>query len=107
MSLEFEIEVHWSDRSPAVIARIATPQARELISQLERLAPGEMARLPDRDQADPARLLFGLQAFYRLVLQRDGCIALAGTDGGLWTIPARVVQGVRVRLVRSEVAVAC
>ena len=97
-AVQFEISVHWSDRRPAVVARLDHEEARDLVERLARAAPGEVDLADAALDLDPMALLMGLQAFYRLTFQRDGCLALADVDGGLWTIPARSVQSVRVRL---------
>ncbi len=98
MAMQFEISVHWSDRRPAVVARLDHEEARDLVQRLARVAPGEVDLAGAVSDPDPMVLLMGLQAFYRLTFERDGCLALADVDGGLWTIPARSVQSVRVRL---------
>jgi hypothetical protein len=98
MAMQFEISVHWSDRRPAVVARLDHEEARDLVQRLARVAPGEVDLAGAVSDLDPMVLLMGLQAFYRLTFERDGCLALADVDGGLWTIPARSVQSVRVRL---------
>ncbi len=100
MSAEFEIAVHWSDRQPPVVARMGATAVRDLVALLAASVPDELPAgraVPEAD--DPWSLLLGLQAFYRTVLAGDGAVALAGSDGGLWTIPVRHVQGVRVRVV--------
>ena len=103
MTPEFEICVHWSDREPPVVSRMGAGAVRDLVALLAASVPEELPagrRVPAVD--DPWALLLGLQAFYRTVLAGDGAVAVAGTDGGLWTIPARRVQGVRVRMVDGE-----
>jgi hypothetical protein len=101
--VQYEISVHWSDQRPAVVARLDQAQARELVERLAVLAPREVDLVGLGSGADPVALLMGLQAFYRLTVQRDGCLALADIDGGLWTIPARSVQSVRVRAIEGPV----
>lgn len=103
MPAEFEISVHWSDRQPPVVSRMGAGAVRDLVALLAATVPDELpgGRIaPGED--DPWSLLLGLQAFYRTVLAGDGAVALAGTDGGLWTIPVREVRGVRVRMVPPE-----
>jgi hypothetical protein len=76
---------------------------RDLVALLAASVPDELPGgrvVPGED--DPWSLLLGLQAFYRTVLAGDGAVALAGADGGLWTIPVREVRGVRVRMVAPE-----
>ncbi|MFN8621073.1 MAG: hypothetical protein U0869_10050 [Chloroflexota bacterium] len=101
MTPEFEISVHWSDREPPVVSRIAATHAAELVGLLATALPAEVPAVGGRAPTaeEPAALLLGLQAFYRVALTGDGAVALASTDGALWTIPARSVRGVRVRLV--------
>ena len=94
MAAEFEISVHWSDREPPVVSRMGAGAVRELVALLAG------RHVPAAD--DPFALLMGLQAFYRTVLAGDGAVAVAAMDGGLWTIPARAVKGVRVRMVPGE-----
>jgi hypothetical protein len=96
--VQFEISVHWSDQRPAVVARLDREEARDLVERLAHVAPGEVDLTSAAPDPDSMLLLMGLQAFYRLTFERDGCLALADVDGGLWTIPARSVQSVRVRL---------
>jgi len=96
--VQFEISVHWSDKRPAVVARLDHEEARDLVERLAHVAPGEVDLAGAAPDPDSMVLLMGLQAFYRLTFERDGCLALADVDGGLWTIPARSVQSVRVRL---------
>ena len=103
MAAEFGISVHWSDREPPVVSRMGAGAVRELIALLAARVPDELPagrHVPAAD--DPFALLMGLQAFYRTVLAGDGAVALVAMDGGLWTIPARAVQGVRVRMVPVE-----
>ena len=105
MSPEFEIAVHWSDREPPVVSRMGAGAVRDLVALLAASVPDELPAgrvVPATD--DPWSLLLGLQAFYRTVLAGDGAVAVAGADGGLWTIPVRQVQGVRVRMVPAEAA---
>lgn len=100
MPAEFEICVHWSDREPPVVSRMGADAVRDLVALLAASVPDELPGgrvVPAVD--DPWSLLLGLQAFYRTVLAGDGAVAVAGADGGLWTIPVRRVQGVRVRMV--------
>lgn len=103
MPAEFEIAVHWSDRQPPVVSRMGADAVRDLVALLAATAPDELPggrAVPGVD--DPWSLLLGLQAFYRTVLAGDGAVALAGGDGGLWTIPVREVRGVRVRMVPTD-----
>lgn len=103
MVAEFEISVHWSDREPPVVSRMGAHAVQELVALLAASIPDELPagrRVPATD--DPFALLLGLQAFYRTLLAGDGAVALAGTDGGLWTIPARAVKGVRVCMVSGD-----
>jgi len=103
MPAEFEIAVHWSDQEPPVVSRMGASAVRELVALLAASVPDELPSgrtVPATD--DPWALLMGLQAFYRTVLSGDGAVALASTDGGLWTIPARSVRGVRVRMVPPD-----
>jgi hypothetical protein len=103
MPAEFEICVHWSDRQPPVVSRMGAGAVRDLVALLAASVPDELPGgrvVPGED--DPWSLLLGLQAFYRTVLAGDGAVALAGADGGLWTIPVREVRGVRVRMVAPE-----
>ena len=103
MPAEFEIAVHWSDQEPPVLSRMGANAVRELVALLAASVPDELPAgraVPATD--DPWALLMGLQAFYRTILAGDGAVALAATDGGLWTIPARVVRGVRVRMVPND-----
>jgi hypothetical protein len=100
MPAEFEICVHWSDRQPPVVSRMGADAVRDLVALLAATVPEDLPGgcvVPGED--DPWSLLLGLQAFYRTVLAGDGAVALAGADGGLWTIPVRQVRGVRVRMV--------
>ena len=97
-AVQFEISVHWSDQRPAVVARLDHEEARDLVERLAHAAPREVDLAGAASGRDPVALLMGLQAFYRLTFERDGCLALADVDGGLWTIPARSVRSVRVRL---------
>ena len=100
MSTEFEITVHWSDREPPIVSHLGADAARDLVALLAASVPAELPAgraAPGVDE--PWALLLGLQAFYRVLLAGDGAVALAGADGGLWTVPARAVQGVRVRMV--------
>ena len=82
-----------------VTGRLELSQARELIGRLSLVDPRDSTVAAAMKGTDPSRLLLGLQAFYRLVLERDGCVALAAADGSLWTIPARAVDAINVRLV--------
>lgn len=103
MAPEFEISVHWSDRRPPIVSRMGADAVRDLVALLAATVPEELPGgrvVPGED--DPWSLLLGLQAFYRTVLAGDGAVALAGTDGGLWTIPVREVRGIRVRMVASD-----
>ena len=63
------------------------------------MEPGGLG--PDPDSVS---LLMGIQSFYRLTFQSDSTLSLADIDGGLWAIPARSVQGVRVRMVSPTTA---
>ena len=94
-----EVSVHRAGDAPPVTARLELTQARELIGRLSLLDPDDAGVVAAMKGSTPSRLLLGLQSFYRLVLERDGCLALADTEGSLWTIPARAVEAVRVRLV--------
>lgn len=103
MPVEFEISVHWSDRRPPVVSRMGADAVRDLVALLAASVPDELPGgrvVPGTDH--PWALLLGLQAFYRTVLAGDGAVAIAGTDGGLWTIPVRQVQGVRVRMIPAD-----
>jgi hypothetical protein len=103
MSPEFEISVHWSDRRPPIVSRMGADAVRDLVALLAATVPEELpgGRVVPGEN-DPWSLLLGLQAFYRTVLAGDGAVAIAGTDGGLWTIPVREVRGVRVRMVAPD-----
>lgn len=96
---QLEIRVHRAAGRTPVTARLDLGQARELIGRLSLLDPEDAGVAAAMQGHDPARLLLGLQAFYRIVLERGGCVAIADTEGGLWTIPARSVEAVHVRLV--------
>ena len=96
---QLEISVHRRSAEAPVTARLELSQARELIGRLSLMDPDDAGVSAAMHGSDPSRLRLGLQSFYRLVLERDGCVALADTDGCLWTIPARAVDAVKVRLV--------
>ena len=96
---QLEVSVHWASSETPVVARLELAQARELIGRLSLMTPEDPAVIAAMQGTDASRLLLGLQAFHRIVLNRDGCIALADVDGGVWTIPARSVDAIRVRLV--------
>ena len=101
---QLEISVHRRSSDAPVIGRLELAQARELIGRLSLVDPEDSGVSAAMKGQDPSRLLLGLQSFYRLVLERDGCVALAAVDGSLWTIPARAVEAVTVRLVTSVAA---
>lgn len=94
-----EVSVHRAGDAAPVTARLELSQARELIGRLSLLDPDDAGMDAAMKGSTPSRLLLGLQSFYRLALERDGCLALADTEGSLWTIPARAVEAVRIRLV--------
>ncbi len=96
---QLEVSVHRAAAEAPVTARLELAQARELIGRLSLMAPEDTALAAAMKGTEASRLLLGLQAFHRIVLERDGCIALADVEGGLWTIPARSVSAIRVRLV--------
>ncbi len=96
---QLEISVHRRASDVTVTARLELSQARELIGRLSLVDPQDAGVAAAMKGTDPSRLLLGLQSFYRLVLERDGCVALADVDGSLWTIPARAVDAIKVRLV--------
>ncbi len=98
--------MHRRSADTPVTARLELSQARELIGRLSLLDPDDAGVAAAMQGTDPSRLLLGLQSFYRLVLERDGCVALAAVDGSLWTIPARAVDAVTVRLVTGVTAAA-
>ena len=95
---QLEVSVHWTSGEAPVVARLELAQARELIGRLSLMTPTDPAVTAAMKGTDASRLVLGLQAFHRIVLERDGCIALADVDGGVWTIPARSVNAIRVRL---------
>lgn len=95
---QLEISVHWSRGETPVVARLELSQARELVARLSLLDPDDSGVAEAMRGESPARLLLGLQAFYRVVLERDGCVALGDAEGRLWTIPARSVNAVTVQL---------
>lgn len=98
-----EVSVHWDSGKPPVVARLDLAEARELVDRLSLLDP-EDAGVAEAMKGDhPTRLLLGLQAFYRIVLERDGCVALGDAEGRLWTIPARSVKAVTVQLTAGAV----
>ncbi len=96
---QLEVSVHWASSATPVVARLDLAQARELIGRLSLLDPDDAGVTAAMKGTHPSSLLLGLQAFFRIVLERDGSIALADVDDGLWTIPARSVDAVRVQLV--------
>lgn len=96
---QLEISVHRRSSDTPVTGRLELAQARELIGRLSLVDPDDSGVAAAMQGSDPSRLLLGLQSFYRLLLERDGCVALADVDGSLWTIPARAVEAVKVRLV--------
>jgi hypothetical protein len=101
---QLEISVHRRSSDAPVTGRLELAQARELIGRLSLVDPHDPGVAAAMQGADPSRLLLGLQSFYRLVLERDGCVALADDAGSLWTIPARAVEAVKVRLVTGVAA---
>lgn len=104
ISPQLEISVHRRSSETPVQGRLELAQARELIGRLSLVDPEDAGVVAAMKGNDPSRLLLGLQSFYRLVLERDGCVALAATDGSLWTIPARAVEAINVRLVTGVAA---
>jgi hypothetical protein len=101
---QFEVSVHWSDQQPAVVARLDRAQARDLVERLAKSAPDEVDAAGLGKKASSVSLLMGIQAFYRLTFQSDSTLSLADIDGGLWAIPTRSVQSVRVRIVYASPA---
>jgi len=96
---QLEVSVYRASSEEPVVARLELAQARELIGRLSLMAPDDPVVSAAMKGTDATRLLLGLQAFHRIVLERDGCIALADVEGALWTIPARSVEAIRVGLV--------
>jgi len=96
---QLEVRVYWTSAEAPVTARLELAQARELIGRLALMAPDDTGLAAAMKGAEASRLLLGLQAFHRILLERDGCIALEDVEGGLWTIPARSVNAINVRLV--------
>jgi hypothetical protein len=101
---QLEISLHRRASDAPVIGRLELAQARELIGRLSLVDPEDSGVSAAMKGPDPSRLLLGLQSFYRLVLERDGYVALAAVDGSLWTITARAVEAVTVRLVTGVVS---
>ena len=91
--------MHRRSSDAPVTGRLDLAQARELIGRLSLMDPDDAGVAAAMKGTDPKRLLLGLQAFYRLLLERGGCVAIAAADGSLWTIPARAVDAITVRLV--------
>ena len=93
-----EVTVHRAASEEPVVARLDLLQARELIGRLSLIDSGDSGVAAAMKGGGPSHLLLGVQSFYRLILERGGCVALADVDGCLWTIPARAVNAVAVRL---------
>lgn len=100
---QLEVSVHWAAHEPPVVARLDLAEARELVDRLSLADPDDAGVAEAMTGDHPARLLLGLQAFYRIVLERDGCVALGDAEGRLWTIPARSVNAVTVQLTAGVV----
>lgn len=100
---QLEVSVYRRSCPDPVVSRLELAQADELIERLSRMVPDDPIVSAAMRGTDTSRLVLGLQAFHRIVLEREGSIALADVDGALWTIPASSVAAVCVRLVTGVV----
>jgi hypothetical protein len=96
-----ELRLHWADGQPPIVARIDQRQARALIARLAFAAPDELEAAVAGTPSESAQLLLGLGALWRHLLEQDGSLAVADVEGALWSIPARHVRAIRLRLVRA------
>ena len=100
---QLEVSVYRKACPDPVVSRLELTQARELLDQLAVKVPDDPIVSAAMRGPDSTRLVLGLQAFHRIVLEREGSIALADVDGALWTIPSSSVAAISVRLVTAVV----
>lgn len=100
---QLEVSVYRKACHDPVVSRLELTQAGELIDRLAVMVPDDPIVSAAMRGTDTSRLVLGLQAFHRIMLEREGSIALADVDGALWTIPASSVAAISVRLVTGVV----
>ena len=99
-----EITVQWADDAPPVVARLDRRHARQLIARLAFADPDALESAVADAASEPVRLLLGVQAYCRHLLDHGGRLALTDREGDLWLIPVRSARAIGVRLVSVSTA---
>lgn len=94
-----EISLHWPDDRLPVVALVDERGAKRLVARLAFADPDRLEAAIAGASSEPARLLLGVLAYCRHLLDRGGCLALVDVRGARLVLPARSVRAIDVRLV--------